>query len=308
MAASKTMKSERLREAFLIRPLREPKDIRALLLPHRRYAAYGLAQLESPLFEQSQWWLAQDGAEKALLMHSRGGLGQALLALGDEIALYALLSLHAGPVYSFATAEMGHAGVMRHFFSLAQKQPMQRMVVDNRSFVTPSESESPEAELQRLTARDTAAVNALNRSEAEGISYRRSQISEGVYFGVFLDGRLVAMAGTHGVAPSERIAVVGNVFTHPAHRNSHFALLATGAVTRELLESCDEVVLSVNPRNEAAVSVYLRLGYRHDSDLIETAVTRRDSLGLTSLARRLLARWRGRESGKELVHSPAQHG
>jgi ribosomal protein S18 acetylase RimI-like enzyme len=79
-------------------------------------------------------------------------------------------------------------------------------------------------------------------------------------------------------------------------------------VTRELLESCDEVVLTVNPRNEAAVSVYRRLGYRADLDLIETAVTRRESLGLTSMARRLLARWRGRESGGELVYSPARRG
>jgi RimJ/RimL family protein N-acetyltransferase len=308
MAASKTMKSERLREAFLVRRLRNPEEIRALLLPHRRYTAYGLAQLESPLFEQSEWWLAEDGVAGALLMHSRGGLGHALLALGDEIALYALLSLHPGPVYSFATAELGHAGVMRHFFSLAQKQPMQRMVVDGRTFVAPSRTEMPEAELRCLSSKDTPAVNLLNRSEAEGISYRKSQIRDGMYFGVFLDGVLVAMAGTHGIARSERIAVLGNVFTHPAYRNSHFALLATGAVTRELLEGCDEVVLSVNPRNAAAVSVYQRLGYRHDSDLIETAVTRRDSLGLTSLARRLLARWRGRESGRELVYSPARHG
>ncbi len=308
MAASKTMKSERVRDAFLIRSLREPERIRALLRPHRRYAAYGLAQLEPPLFEQSQWWLAEDGPEKALLMHSHGGLGQALLALGDEIALYALLSIHPGPVYSFATAELGHAGVLRQFFSLGQKQPMQRMVVDSRSFVEPSAADVPKAELRRLTARDTRAVNQLNRSEAEGISYRRSQIGEGIYFGAILEDRLVAMAGTHAVAAQERIAVLGNVFTHPDYRNSHLALLATSAVTRELLETCDEVVLSVNPRNEPAVNAYRRLGYRHDSDLIETAVTRSESIGVTSLARRLLARWRGRESGGELVYSPARHG
>ncbi len=308
MAASKTIKSERVREAYLIRQLRDPEEIRALLGLHRRYAAYGLAQLESRLFEQSQWWLAEDRAERALLMHSRGGLGYAMLALGDEIGLYALLSLHPGPVYSFATVELAHAGVARHFFSLAQRQPMQRMVVDKRSFVAPSQAEGPEAELRRLTPKDTAAVNLLNRSEAEGISYRKSQIRDGTYFGVFLDGLLVAMAGTHSIAQAERIAVLGNVFTHPGYRNNHFAWLTTGAVTRELLESCDEVVLSVNPRNEAAVSVYRRLGYRHDSDLIETAVTRRDSLGLASLVRRLLARWRGRESGRELVYSPARHG
>ena len=55
-------------------------------------------------------------------------------------------------------------------------------------------------------------------------SYRSSQLRDGIYFGIFVDGALVAMAGTHGVSKSDRIAVVGNVFTHPRHRNSHFAL------------------------------------------------------------------------------------
>jgi len=56
------------------------------------------------------------------------------------------------------------------------------------------------------------------------------------------------------------------------------------------------------------VKAYVRLGYREDFRLIETAVTRRESLGVMSLARRLIARWRGRSYGRELVYSPARRG
>ena len=98
MAASKTMKSERCATPSISSGgCATRRRYGHLLAPHRRYAAYGLAQLEPPLFEQSQWWLAEGDGETALLMHSRGGLGRALLALGDEIGLYALLSLHPGP-------------------------------------------------------------------------------------------------------------------------------------------------------------------------------------------------------------------
>jgi RimJ/RimL family protein N-acetyltransferase len=310
MAASKTIKSERLREACLVQRLRDPEEIRVLLRPYHRYAAYGLAQLEPSLFKQSQWWLAEGDGEKALLMHSRGGLGRALLALGDEIGLYVLLSLHPGPVYSFATIEIGHVPVMRRFFSLGHSWPMQRMTVERSTLAEtpPLQVEAPDAELRRLSAGDVGAVNRLNSSESGGISYNASQIRDGVYFGIFRDDVLVAMAGTHGVSPTDKIAVLGNVFTHPQHRNSHFALQATGAVTRELLQTCDEVVLTVDPRNEAAVRAYTRLGYRVDCELIETTITRKDSLGLTSLWRRLIARWRGRAQGRELVYSPARRG
>ena len=67
-------------------------------------------------------------------------------------------------------------------------------------------------------------------------------------------------------------------------------------------------MLTVDPRNEPAVRAYTRLGYVEDSQLIEAVVTRRESLALGSLARRLVARWRGRRYGRELVYSPARRG
>jgi len=308
MAASKTV--EQVRDAYLVQRLREPEEIRRLLLPRRRYAAYGLGQLEPPLFAQSQWWLAEGDGGPALLMHSRGGLGRALLTLGDDIGLYVLLSLHPGPPYSFATIELDHLPVMRHFFSFSHTHPMQRMIVDRRAFTPapPPSDENAAFALRRLSADDTPDVNRLNAGEGAGINYRSSQIRDGVYFGVYADDLLVAMAGTHAVSESESLAVLGNVFTHPKYRNNHLALRTTGAVTSALLETCDEAVLTVDPRNEAAVRAYTRLGYTVHCRLIEAAVTRRESFGLSSLARRLVARWRGRRHGRELAYSPARRG
>ena len=310
MAASKTIKAERVCDAYLVQRLREPDEIRRLLEPRRRYAAYGLAQLEPPLFAQSQWWLAEGVGGHALLMHSHGGLGHALLTLGDEIGLYVLLGLHPGPAYSFATIDLDHLPVMRRFFSFSHTHPMQRMIVDRRAFTPapPLSDDNAAFALRRLSATDTPEVNGLNASEGAGINYRSSQIRDGVYFGIYADDILVAMAGTHAVSESERLAVLGNVFTHPRYRNNHLALRTTGAVTSALLETCDEVVLTVDPRNEAAVRAYARLGFAVDCRLIEAAVTRKESLGLMSLTRRLVARWRGRRHGRELAYSPARRG
>ena len=115
------------------------------------------------------------------------------------------------------------------------------------------------------------------------------------------DARLVAIAGTHVVSSSSAIAVVGNVYTHPAHRGQHLAQATTRAVTAQLLRFCRDVVLSVDPDNAAAVRAYQRLGYREVARLIEGAALRRDVTGLTAAVRRIAARARGRGEGREIV-------
>ena len=76
-----------------------------------------------------------------------------------------------------------------------------------------------------------------------------------------VNGQLVAAAGTHVVSPGARLAVVGNVLTHADYRGRGFATAVTGAVTAELLRTCDQVVLNVRSDNPPALNAYRRLGY-----------------------------------------------
>jgi ribosomal protein S18 acetylase RimI-like enzyme len=88
-----------------------------------------------------------------------------------------------------------------------------------------------------------------------------SAIADGVYYGMRVNGQLVAAAGTHVVSPGARLAVVGNVLTHADYRGRGFATAVTGAVTAELLRTCDQVVLNVRSDNPPALNAYRRLGY-----------------------------------------------
>jgi predicted GNAT family acetyltransferase len=82
-----------------------------------------------------------------------------------------------------------------------------------------------------------------------------------VYYGIRVNGRLVAAAGTHVIGRTGRIAVVGNVLTQPEFRGRGYAQATTGAVTAHLLEFCDHVVLNVRADNPPALNAYRRLGY-----------------------------------------------
>jgi RimJ/RimL family protein N-acetyltransferase len=146
-----------------------------------------------------------------------------------------------------------------------------------------------------LTGIDIRRVNSLYGSEGGPSYYIPEHIDGGVYRGVVTDGRLVAVEGTHVVSKQERVAVVGNVFTHPAYRGRGFATDATSAVTEALLTNCDHVVLTVDPNNAPAVAAYARLGYREVCQLVDASAARRDPSGLASALRRWRAALRGRK-------------
>jgi predicted GNAT family acetyltransferase len=58
------------------------------------------------------------------------------------------------------------------------------------------------------------------------------------------------------------LGVVGNVLTHVDHRGRGYATAVTGAVTAELLRTCDQVVLNVRSDNPPALQAYRRLGFQ----------------------------------------------
>ena len=96
-------------------------------------------------------------------------------------------------------------------------------------------------------------------------------------------------------APQEGVAVVGNVFTHPAYRGRGYATAATGSVTGALLAFCDDVVLTVDPKNQPAVAAYRKLGYQETCELVEASAVRRDPAGIGAAFRRWRAAMRGRK-------------
>jgi ribosomal protein S18 acetylase RimI-like enzyme len=139
-------------------------------------------------------------------------------------------------------------------YSVDTGPPMVRMWVDRSTF------RPYPADVRRLLP---VEIGELNRLYQLGFAswLPSSSIADGVYFGLRVNGRLVAAAGTHVVSAEARLAVVGNVLTHADFRGRGYATATTGAVTAELLRYCDEVVLNVRADNPPALQAYRKLGY-----------------------------------------------
>ncbi len=275
---------------FIVQPVREMQAIRSLLLPRIEYTAYALGQLEPALFPRTRWFWARGSTGTGLVLHSRGGLGDATFVMGDPDAVAAILSIHPGPTQTYATCQPQHLDTLRDVFRLASQQPMIRMAVRAARFV-PATRLNPIA----LTGLDIRRINSLYSSEGGPSYYIPEHIDSGVYRGIVSEGRLVAVAGTHVVSRQEGVAVVGNVFTHPAYRGRGYATAATSSVTETLLQYCEHVVLTVDPTNTPAVQAYAKLGYNEVCQLVEASAARKDPSGLASSLRRWRAAMRGRK-------------
>lgn len=281
---------------FVITALHDRDTIRRLLDHDRAYSAYALAQLDLRLFEDNEWWLASGPAgREALLVHSTSGLGNALFAIGDPEALDVAIGLHPGPRFSFGSLRLEHRAVAEKHYIMSRPQLMTRMSLTKEAFAPVTGA------AVRLGPVELADVNKIYSIEGGPTAYRALHLEEGVYYGVFVGGRLASIAGTHVVSRDEGVAVVGNVFTHPNYRGQGLATVATSAVTADLLRDCELVVLTVEAKNAPAVSIYTKLGYKAVCSLHETPLLRRDPVGFGALVRRAIAGWRGREQGKEIV-------
>ncbi len=242
--------------ALRITATRDRTLLRAFLERDRLRAAYALCDLEEREFARTKWGVAFDGEEPVAVALEYGGMTpQPLFVMGDEAGIVAVLREIIHPRLVYLAADASLLPAMERVYRIDPGPQMMRMWVDHDTF------RPPQGAAGRLAP---AEIVDLNRMYGLGFSgwLPAEAIANGIYYGVRVGGRLVAAAGTHVISPQARLGVVGNVLTHVDFRGRGFAKLTTGEVTRELLRTCDEVVLNVRADNPPAIAAYRALGYR----------------------------------------------
>jgi ribosomal protein S18 acetylase RimI-like enzyme len=220
------------------------------------YAAYAICDLDDREFARTRWGAAWSGGSiVALVMEYSGASPQPLFAMGREDGIVAVLRDVIRPRLAFIASLPSAVPAISSVYRLDAGPQMVRMWVDRGRF-----RPTGDPALERLVPADAGELNRLYQL-GFGAWLPPQAISEGVYYGLRVNGRLVSAAGTHVVSPSARLAVVGNVLTHGDYRGRGYATAVTGAVTAELLKSCDHVALNVRADNPPAISAYRHLGY-----------------------------------------------
>ena len=243
------------RSAAIARQTTDRALLHAFLGQDRLYAAYAICDLEEREFGRTRWGAAYDGDDLiAVGMEYTGPTPQPLFVMGRPDGISAVLRDVIRPRAAYIAARTVMLPAVEAHYRVDPGPQMVRMWVDRTRF------RPYPATVQRLLP---VEIGELNRLYQLGFAswLPSGAIADGVYFGMRVNGQLVAAAGTHVVSPAARLAVVGNVLTHLDYRGRGFATAVTGAVTAELLRSCDEIVLNVRADNPPAINAYRRLGY-----------------------------------------------
>jgi hypothetical protein len=274
------------RGSIVARSTSDTAVIRAYLDRDRRYAAYAICDLEEREFARTRWGMAwENDTPIALVLEYSGPTPQPLFAMGREEGIAVILRDLIRPRVAYVAVAPAVIPAIETAYRVDPGPSMVRMWVDRAHF------QPYPATVQRLLP---VEIGDLNRLYQLGFAswLPSTAIADGVYYGLRVNGQLVAAAGTHIVSAAARLAVVGNVLTHIDYRGRGFATAVTGAVTADLLRTCDEVVLNVRADNPPALNAYRRLGYREHARFEERLVHRLGSPwpDLTAPLRRLFHR------------------
>ena len=274
------------RSATVARQTTDRDALRAFLRQDRLYAAYALCDLEEQEFARTRWGAAYDGNDiVAVGLEYTGPTPQPLFVMGSTDGIGAVLREVIKPRAAYIAARVDMLPAIETQYRIDPGPEMVRMWVDRAHF------RPYPATVQRLLPVD---IGELNRLYQLGFAswLPSTAIADGVYYGMRVNGRLIAAAGTHVVSPTSRLAVVGNVLTHTDYRGRGFATAVTGAVTADLLRFCDQVVLNVRADNPPAINAYRHLGYSEHARFEERLIHRLSPpwADITAPLRRLFVR------------------
>ncbi|MDQ2965504.1 MAG: GNAT family N-acetyltransferase [Chloroflexota bacterium] len=229
--------------------------LRDFLERDRLFAAYAICDLEDREFARTRWGVAYAvGEVVAIGMEYSGLTPQPLFVVGRSDGIDVVLRDILRPRAAYVAARVESMPAVEAHYRVDPGPQMVRMWVDRTTF------RPFPADVARLVPAESGELNRLYQlGFASWLP--SSAIGEGVYYGIRIGGRLIAAAGTHVVSPRARLGVVGNVLTHVDHRGRGHATAVTGAVTAELLRTCDQVVLNVRADNPPALQAYRKLGY-----------------------------------------------
>jgi ribosomal protein S18 acetylase RimI-like enzyme len=261
---------------YRVRLTTDQEELYAFLRRDPIYAAYAIGDLEPEYFARCTWYAAEGRAGQAALALLYQGLEPpVLLTMGDVEGVEAIFREAPPPQQIYMHAQVAHLPVFQAHYGFDQDRvrPMLRMAVAAERFQparSPRGEDYPFPALRSLGPGDLEAIRALYAWGGGHVpdAFDVYQLWDGVFYGVELASELplglslVAVAGTHLLAPNWGVAALGNVYTHPGYRGRGLAQAVCSAVTAELLRRQLSVVLNVEKTNGRAIHVYRKLGYR----------------------------------------------
>lgn len=247
----------------------DKKSLREFLLRDQMSAAYLFGDLEEPFFRKCKWYAGfYAGKVYAIVLVFEGLSVPTVLTYGAPDLIEGIMKrFHDSLPSSFHAHLMEeHLPIFSGLFQMSSTEKMWRMGLLRKDFIPTRTT----LNVRKLTTEDSIDDILEVYENYPGHFFEPSQLEEGLYFGGFLDSRLVSIAGTHVYAPREKIAVLGNIVTSAKQRGKAYARSCTSELLRELFQYCCKVCLNVKGTDVSAIACYRRLGFIFHRTLVQT--------------------------------------
>lgn len=242
--------------------------LRNFLLRHGAAAAYLLGDLDEKYFHTCNWFVGTYRERPHAVVAVFQGLSEpALLTCGAPDAVQAIIaqSIKEMPHECHAKIAPDHEAHLSGYYDVVNAEPHWMMALDIEEFVSHGDS----GDVRKLGPEDLADMMSLYERQPTHF-FASDQLETELFFGRYLEGSLVAIAGTQAYSPSEHVAVLGNFVTDPAaRRKGHFSVCFRLLAQTLLDEGCSLIALQVSAQNGSAIAAYRTLGFSYRNSVLQ---------------------------------------
>jgi predicted GNAT family acetyltransferase len=140
---------------------------------------------------------------------------------------------------------------------------------------------------QRIRRVDVNHVESMQLSDADELlalytscypnhAFDPRMLETGKFYGIRLSGKIISAGGIHVYSKRYRVAAIGNIVTHPDHRNRGFGTAVTAKVCSALSAEVECIGLNVKTDNTPAITSYQKLGFKPISKYHEWTITKNE--------------------------------
>ncbi|MFB7672551.1 GNAT family N-acetyltransferase [Kitasatospora purpeofusca] len=242
---------------------------------------FELGDLDEPFWSHTAWYTTSADGPVALL-YAVGDvptlLGLARPAHADRLAGLLRAMRPVLPRRLLAHLTDGGVDALAPDYRAEHRTAMLRMALTDPAALAPhlggASDARPFGPVERLGAADLADLRALFAAGYPGNWFDERMLTTGPYVGVRdAGGRLLATAGVHVHSAARRVAVIGNVTTHPRARGRGLAAACTARLCEVLADSVDHIGLNVRADHPTAPALYRRLGFTTVTGYEEAVLT-----------------------------------
>lgn len=223
---------------------------------------FGLGDLDDFYWPYTSWYVLEDNDEiQQLILTYIDAPNLVMMALTNERLekMQQLLGsiIHLLPQRLYVHLSPGLVDVLDTVYHLHSHGKFVKMALNNSAELSKVNTSA----VTQLAIEDLPKIERFYQESYPENVFNTRMLQTGQYFGVYRDGRLISIAGIHVYSPQYRVAVLGNIATHPDSRRQGAATAVTARLCRSLKETVDHIGLLVHADNAGAIACYARLGF-----------------------------------------------